>query len=241
MTCEELLEVGTDSYKRGEFKKAQVLFGQLIENDPKNVDAYFYLANIFHRNGEIGKAIRAFKKVLELDPSHTDASISLSVLYNDIGKYDEAKKIFETANERVKKGKSGGLLEDQHINKKFSMKHFELADLYLTYNRYDEAIFEYKKAIDLDPENLPVRIKIAKVYAKKGFHGKAFEDLRKIKNEYPDYGPARLALGILHYGNGNILEAQTEWENVISRDPRNEEAAMYLNLSKMATETNLTN
>lgn len=234
---------GKECFQKGEYKKAKSIFTELIE-DPSTsesilVDTFFHLANIFHIQGEIGKAIKAFNKVLELEPGHTDASISLSVLYNDIGHYEDAKKVFDKANKRVKQGGQQGGVEDNHINKKFSMKHLELADMYSTYNRHDEALFEYNKVIALDPNNLEARIKVAKVYAKKNFMAKAFDELKKLKNEYPAYVEGRVALGILYYGTGKILEAQNEWENVMSRDPSNSEAAMYLNLSKAATETTL--
>ncbi len=114
-----------------------------------------------------------------------------------------------------------------------------MADLYLTYQRYDEALFEFNKAIGLDSTNLEARIKIAKCYAKKGFVNKAIDELKVLKNEEPNYAPARVALGIIHYGNGDVLEAQTEWEKVLLKDPFNQEASMYLNLSKTATETTL--
>ena len=65
-------------------------------------------------------------------------------------------------------------------------------------------------------------------------------ELSRLKNEYPAYAPARVALGILYYGNGNIIEAQTEWEHVLGREPQNSEASMYLNISRTATETTLT-
>jgi tetratricopeptide (TPR) repeat protein len=236
---EEMIGKGKVCFQNGEFKKARVIFNEILEADPQNIESLFYLANIFHRNGEIGKSIKAFNRVLELDACHTDASICLSVLYNDVGKYEDAKKIFDKANERVKKGAIGGEIQDKHINKKFSLKHQEIADLYLTYNRFDESLFEYNKAIGLDLENLEARTKLAKVYAKKGFFGKAFEELRKIKNEFPEYLEARLALGILYYGNGNVLEAQSEWEKVLIKNPNHKDALMYLNLSKTATETNL--
>ena len=236
----ELYAKGEECFQKGEYKKSQEIFNEILEQNDKHVEAYFYLANIFHMKGEIGKAIKAFNKVLELEPNHTDASISLSVLYNDIGRYEEAKKIFEVANERVRGSSDGYGPEDKHVNKKFATKHFELAEMYLSYNRYDEALFEFNKALNLDPEDLEARLKVAKVYAKKGFNGKAFEELRRLKNEHPSYMPARVALGILHYGNGNILEAQTEWEKVLIKQPGHEEASMYLNLSNTATETSLT-
>lgn len=238
---DQILTNAKECFQKGEYKKAQMLLNEIVESDDRNADAIYYLANIFHINGEIGKAIKAFNRVLSLNPEHTDAAISLSVLYNDIGQYEEAKKIFDTANERVKgKNKSSSnLLEDKHINKKFSLKHYELADLYLTYQRYDEALFEFNKAASLDTTNFEARIKIAKCYAKKGFVNKAVEELKTLKNEEPNYAPARVALGIIHYGNGDVLEAQTEWEKVLLKDPFNQEAAMYLNLSKTATETTL--
>ncbi|MBY0413150.1 MAG: tetratricopeptide repeat protein [Bdellovibrionales bacterium] len=237
---EQLLKTARECFEKQEYKKSQMVLNEIIESDDRNVDALFLLANIFHINGEIGKAIKAFTKVLNLNPEHTDAAISLSVLYNDIGQYEDAKKVFDTANERVKgKNKGTGLMEDKHINKKFASKHYEIADLYLSYNRYDEALFEFNKVVGLDPENLEARIKIAKVYAKKGFIAKAIEELRNLKNEEPNYAPARIALGVIHYGNGNVLDAQSEWEKVLIKDPFHAEASMYMNLSKTATETRI--
>lgn len=239
-----MLQRGKEYFNKSEYKKSLALFNEILEtpNVEKQilVETYFHLANIFHFRGEIGKAIKSFNKVLNLDPSHTDASISLSVLYNDIGQYEEAKKIFKQADERVKAVHSTlGEIEDQHINKKFSQRHYELAEMYMTYQRFDEALFEYNKSIKLDPSHLEARLKVAKAYAKKNFSNKALEELKKLKNEFPHYLPARNALGVLYYGNGCILEAQSEWERVIAKDPRNEEAQMYMNLSKTATETSL--
>jgi tetratricopeptide (TPR) repeat protein len=236
----ELLKTGKDYYDKGDLKKAQSVYSDIVDVDQDCTEAFFNLANIFHLKGEIGKAIKAFNKVLELEPNHTDASISLSVLYNDIGRYDEAQKIFEKANERVKnKTSQNEGVEDQHINKKFSQKHFEIAELYMSYGRYDEALFEYNKASQLDYENHEIRVRVAKTYAKKGFIAKAQEELKTLKNENPEYLPARIALGVLYYGQGKILEAQAQWQRVLVKDPSHSEAAMYLNLSKTATETRL--
>lgn len=240
LSNEELLSKGKDCFNQSDYKQARIIFSEIIETDNKNVEAIFFLANIFHLKGEIGKAIKAFSRILEIDPHHTDAAISLSVLYNDIGKYEEAKKIFEQADKRVKgQSKSDKIESDRYVNKQFSAKHFELAELYMTYGRYDEALFEYNKVIALDTDNYTARIKISKVYAKKGFVSKAFLELKQIKSEVPNYIPARVALGVLYYGNGNILEARNEWEKVRSLEPTNSEAAMYLNLADAATETKI--
>ena len=242
---DRLFEKANASYKKGKLDEAQNLLNEILKSRDSSgqttmiINVYFSLANIFHAKGELGKAIDAFKKVLELEPNHTDASIGLSVLYNDIGQYESAKKIFEKADKRVKSQTKEGLLGDKLINKKFSLKHYELAEMYMSYQRYDEALFEYNKTISLDPDNLEARIKIAKVYAKKKFFNKAFDELKKLKNEHPKYNEARVALGILYYGSGKVLEAQDEWERILAIDPRCEKAKMYLNLSQTAVETQI--
>jgi tetratricopeptide (TPR) repeat protein len=243
MKSRELFKIGKDCFERREYTKALKVLNEIVEceEDDKELlsDTFYLMANIFHLKGEIGKAIKGFNKSISLNPAHTDASISLSVLYNDIGRYEEAKRVFETANERVRVQDTSQGVKDEHINKKFALKHFELAEMYLTYNRLDEAMFEYNKANKLDPENLEARIKIAKVYAKKNFITKAFDELRKLKNENPNYMPARIAMGVLLYGQGKVVEAQSEWQRVLAKEPSNKEANMYLNLSNTATETSV--
>lgn len=235
----DLLKKAKEAFQKNDLKTASLFLNEIIEQNPNATEAFFYLANVFHVRGELGKAIKAFSRVLELDPHHTDAAISLSVIYNDIGKYEEAKAIFEKANNQVKNTQQQGV-SDPHLNKKFSLKHYEIAEMYASYGRIDEALFEYNKAATLDPDNLEIRIKVAKAYTKKGFTSKAFEELKRLKNEQPGYMPARIAMGLLYYGNGNIIEAQSEWQNVLSREPNHPEAMMYINLSRSATETTIT-
>lgn len=234
---ERLLNDGRKLFNNNLYNKALEVFEEVSEKDHENVDAYFFQGNIFHIQGKLGKAIKAFNKVLEIAPEHTDASISLSVILNDIGKYEEAQKVFESANENINSKRAG--VKDPHIDKKFAAKHFELAEMYASYNRYDESIFEYNKSIELDSTKLEAFVKIAKIYSRKGYTAKAFETLVKLKNDYPDFITGRIALGLLHYSKGNTLEAQSEWEVALSKDPANEELKMYLKLSKSATETNL--
>ena len=229
-----LIDKGITFQKNLDFKKAEFCYGSVLKQKPDSIDALFNMANLYHQQGQLSRAIKAFEKVLELNPMHTDASISLSVLYNDVGKYDKARKVFEKADKRVKGGDN--LIEDSHINKKFASKHLELAELYLTYNRYDESVFEFKKASALHPESLELRLKLARVYAKKGFVSKTIEVLIKLKNENPNYVDARVALGIVYFGNGAVIEAQTEWQKCLSIKNDCKEAKMYLELSKSANE-----
>ena len=235
----ELLKTAIAHYKARRIAEAKVLLQKILKIDSSQVETYFYLGSIFHQQGEIGKAIKTFQKLLQLDPNHTDGAISLSVIYNDIGKYEEARKLFERVNERIKSKSSQEGFQHKKINKKFALKHNELGELYLSYHRFDEALFEFKKAASLNPEAITYKIRLAKTFAKKGYSGKALEELLKLKNEHPKHVDVRLALGLLYYAQGKMLEAQTEWETVLAMSPYHEEARSYLNQCKGIQETTL--
>lgn len=233
------LEQAKQFYKEKKYSEATEAFLGLLDLGESEVESYFYLGNIYHVKGELGKAIKSFSKVLELDPGHTDASISLSILYNDIGRYEMAQTVFDKANRKIARALESDAFVDKHLNKKFASRHEDLAELYLSHQRFDEALFEFNKAISLNPDEHMLKVKVAKVYAKKGFIEKAIDELLRVKNSDPSFLPARMTLGVLYYGQGRVIEAQDEWKKVLVKDPGNEEAAMYLNLSQTATETSL--
>jgi tetratricopeptide (TPR) repeat protein len=120
--------------------------------------------------------------------------------------------------------------DDLQIDRRFSIKHFELGDLYFRYRRFDEAIEEYSKAIALDPDQIEMRVKRAKAFAKKGYITRAIQDLQQLKVERPNDLTVRIQLGLLHYSQGNVLDAELEWESVLEIDPVNREAIAYIDM-----------
>lgn len=220
-----------DLLSRRQFPQAESLIREKIQKDPESADAYYLLGVMHYFQGQLPQTIENLKHALDLDPRHTDAAVCLSVLFNDIGKYDEAKRVFEQANQSIVHQQTG---DDTEIDRKFAVKHLELADLYFRYRRYDEAIEEYGKASSLDPLELDIRIKRAKAYAKKGFLTRAMQELQQLKHEHGHYIPARIQLGLLHYSQGNILDAELEWEAVIDIEPTHREALAYLDMAKQA-------
>ena len=220
-----------DLLSKRDFARAEPLIREKIRKDPSDPDGHYLLGVMYYFQGQLGHTIENLKKALSYDPRHTDAAICLSVLYNDIGKYDDARKVFEQANQSVAHKRTG---DDLRIDRKFAVKHLELADLYFRYRRYDEAIDEYGKASRLDPTNFEMLIRRAKAFAKKGFLTRAMQELQQLKHEHPQYIPARIQLGLLHYSQGNILDAELEWEAILEAEPQNREAQAYLQMAKRA-------
>jgi tetratricopeptide (TPR) repeat protein len=220
-----------DLLSQRQFSQAEALIRERLRKEPQNPEVHYLHGVMNYFQGQVGTTVESLKKALSLDPRHTDAAICLSVLLNDIGKYDDAKRVFEQANQSVAHKRTGN---DFGIDRKFAVKHLELADLYFRYRRYDEAIEEYSKSARLDPTSLDIRIRRAKAYAKKGFLTRSMQELQQLKREHPHFLPARIQLGLLHYSQGNILDAELEWENVLTLDPQNREANAYLQMAKKA-------
>ena len=216
---------------RRQFLEAESLIRKRLNAEPNSPDAHYLLGVMYYFQGQVGQTVESLKKTLSINPRHTDAAICLSVLLNDIGKYDESKKVFEQANQSVVSKQPGG---DAEVDRKFAVKHLELADLYFRYRRYDEAIEEYGKAAQLAPEVLDIRIRRAKAYAKKGYLTRSMQELQLLKREHPYFIPARIQLGLLHYSQGNVLDAELEWENIIEIEEDNREALAYLQMAKKA-------
>ena len=209
------------------FREAEELIVQSLLVEPDNADYYYLRGLLRSYQGRLVDSIEDLKRALYLDPRHTDAAVCLSVILNDIGRYDEAKKIFEQANQSVFLKQVG---DDIQIDRRFAVKHFEMGDLYFRYRRFDEAIEEYNKAILLDPQTVYIRVKRAKAFAKKGFITRAIQDLQQLKVERPNDLSVRIQLGLLHYSQGNVLDAELEWESVLEFEPVHREAIAYLEL-----------
>ncbi len=223
-----------DLLNRKDYPRADSLIREKIAREPSSPDAYYLMGVSNYFQGNVGPTITSLKKALELDPRHTDAAICLSVLLNDLGKYDDAKKIFDQANQSVVHRREGVV---SGVDQKFAVKHLELGDLYFRYRRYDESIEEYSKAALLNPTHFETRIRRAKAYARKGFVSRALQDLQALKHDHGDYLPARIHLGLLHYSQGNLIDAELEWEDVLRRSPEHPEAVAYLTMIRRARDS----
>jgi tetratricopeptide (TPR) repeat protein len=211
------------------YRAAEEQLVRALTTEPDNADFYYLRGLLRSYQGRLVDSIEDLRHALSIEPRHTDAAVCLSIILNDIGRYDEAKKIFEQANQSVFLKQIG---DDLQIDRRFAVKHFELGDLYFRHRRFDEAIEEYNKAILLDPQSSEMRIKRAKSFAKKGFITRAIQDLQQLKQERPSDPSVRVQLGLLHYSQGNILDAELEWESVLELDPVHREAIAYLDLIK---------
>jgi tetratricopeptide (TPR) repeat protein len=62
----------------------------------------------------------------------------------------------------------------------------------------DEAIEEYKRALEINPDHLESRLTLANTYLELGQHGAALEVAGKLPDSIADLADVRLLLGSIH-------------------------------------------
>ena len=83
--------------KQEKFDKARKILEEAIEQNPKEAELYFQLANIHHQQRQPEAALRALNSCLTINPRDARALSNLGYLMQNQGKHDEAAAAFKKA------------------------------------------------------------------------------------------------------------------------------------------------
>ncbi len=142
---------------KGQIDKAVKEYLRIVHEDPKDVrvwlkigdlyakkgakqdaiETYLKVARFYHDQGFFLKAVAVYKQILKLDPRLVDVILKLAELYRQLGLMSDAMQHFESVA--------------AHFHREGNTK---------------EALATVKKLVDLDPENIATRIKLAELYSK---------------------------------------------------------------------------
>jgi len=83
----------------------------------------------------------------------------------------------------------------------------------------DDALREFKKAVEINPNYPWGHYGLGWVYLSKGMLDKAIAEYKTVINIKPDLALAHLNLGLAYFNQGKLPEAITEWKAAISINP----------------------
>ncbi|HZH03994.1 MAG TPA: tetratricopeptide repeat protein, partial [Myxococcaceae bacterium] len=167
-------------------------------------------------------------------PSYTEAALNLAVIYNDLGKYGEAREVYQAALSRQKR--TPGTM-DTYVRGKIANMYADIAGAYASSGMIGEAIAEYRRALDLCPTFIDIRLRLGDAYRDQGQLEEAVAQYEEIIRQNPSYLPARLHYGIALYSAGRKDEAARTWEELLSLSPGHRAAEMYLKLARDGVPT----
>jgi len=183
-------------------EKGMKHFEQAIELDPSYAQAYSGLADSFTllsfwsflppKEG-FPKAKALAEKALEIDGSLAEAHVSLAyIIFCYEWDWAAVEKEFKMAIQ---------------LNPGLANAHHWYSIYLSAMERHEEALFEIKKALDLDPMSLMINMNVGTIYHHMRHYDKAVEVLQKTIEMNPNFGQAYYSLAKVYSAMGKYTES----------------------------------
>ena len=114
-------------------------------------------------------------------------------------------------------------------------KAVALGEKYLKDGKTNEAIIEFRNALQIDQNFVPALQGLGRAYAAKSWYGDAFRELERAQQLSPDSLPLAADLGRAAVRIGAWQEAETEATLILSKEPQNQDG-VYLRASVLAAQ-----
>jgi len=202
----------------GKFTCAIPHYEALVDSDPKNTQYLEKLAFLYFKNKDI-RALDIVDRLLEIEPDNPKylemKSIYIEVLIGDGEELlealresyeknpDNVNNAIKYAEEALNQGKYLEALGPlSHVIEKLDPKNAKAYSLRASCNegleRYTSAINDYKKVVELEPQNAGVMCAIATVYRNKDDFSKGRYWVNKALRAKPGYGLAYISMGEIY-------------------------------------------
>jgi tetratricopeptide (TPR) repeat protein len=192
------INIGGTLYSHGKVDEAIVELEQAIQIDPKHAEAHNQLGWALMLRGDLEQSVAILHKAIELDPKQATFYNSLGVTLRKQGKFGEA---------------TAQLLKSLEVNPKFDPASRNLITTLKEQKKDEEAIAAYRKAIKLSPDNLGLRLNLAKLLSfgtnEKFLNpGEAVLHAQEAIRIKPEDAKCWVILGVAHFRTGDWQAAR---------------------------------
>ena len=196
---------GKRLYESGDYQKAQLSFKNVLQIDPKDLEARYQMGEAESKLGEIQHAVNQYLAVINEDPKHLMSRIRMGQIYLLVNKPDEAEKM----------AKEVQVIDPENIEGMVLM-----ASVFAFKNNTDNAITQVEAALKNQPDNVQANLLLASLNTKTGKIDQAIEILEKNSEKNP-VDPAPLQMLASLYSETKALDkAQQAIESIIKIQPQ---------------------
>jgi tetratricopeptide (TPR) repeat protein len=175
--------------------------------------------------GQPEQALGEFERALELNPRYLEAHIHRGIVLNELGRLDDAHRSFEAAG-RAEAETMGGF--PAHVAGCLANQHAALAEAYAEAGALEEAIGQYRRAIELGPGFSDLRYRLARLLLESARTLEARDELERVVEERPNFVDAQAALGLARFLSGDAGGAAEVWQDCLAQRPENARVEAYL-------------
>jgi tetratricopeptide (TPR) repeat protein len=177
--------------------------------------------------GHAEAALAEFDHAIALNPRYIEAYINRAITLNELGRFDEARESFAQAAalETESKGPYPATASARIAN-----AHASLGDLYRESGALEEAVRQYKRALEVRDHFHDIRLRLAQVLLQLERPAEAADELRQVLEVNPRFSAARMDLGLALFRTGDRLGALREWEMIHEQEPHNAQVRAYISM-----------
>ena len=226
------------SVAQGDVADAQIYAQEAVQQAPSDVRARQLLAQTLVRQGKLHPAEQQILIAQQLAPDASVIHADLGEIYVAERKWPEAQKEFELAlhldprstvvlaqfaDFLIARNQSIEALArvQQYVatNENDSTGHVILGSLKLKLNNYASAEAEFKRAIQIDPHNVPAYLKLGKVFEAQGKTDLAVASYQKGLDLQPNFPALATIIGNLYLSKHEWERARKYYAQALASDP----------------------
>ncbi|MFZ2190353.1 MAG: tetratricopeptide repeat protein [Candidatus Magasanikiibacteriota bacterium] len=167
----DLIQDGEYSLNQKDLETAEKKFIAAIRIDPKSIDAYYGLGNVYFEQGQTEEAIETFQFILQMDGTDLRTLVKM-------GEIEEGKNNIGKAVEYYERT----LLIDDNNPVRFA----KIAELLMSVNKCDPAIEAISQAVELEPQNPKYLDRMVEISVLCGNRKMAEESYQKLRMVNPE-------------------------------------------------------
>jgi tetratricopeptide (TPR) repeat protein len=162
---QKVLSAAEKFVQQGKLQNAIAEYDKVLKNDAKDLTVNNTIGDLYARLGDSAKAIECFKTV-------GDAYAAQGFTVKGIAMYKKITKLQPSVDGSLKLAE---LYTQQGLFNDARAQYLQVAEDFMKNGDLEQAVRLFQKVLEMDPENVPMRIKLAEVYVKLGKKQEAWE------------------------------------------------------------------
>ncbi len=184
---QKVLSAAEKFVQQGKLQNAIAEYEKILSHDANDLTVNNTIGDLYSRLGDSAKAIECFKKV-------GDAYAAQGFTVKGIAMYKKITKLQPSVDGSLKLAE---LYTQQGLFNDARAQYLQIAEDFMKNGDLDQAVRLFQKVLEMDPENVPMRVKLAEVYVKLGKKKEAWDIFSAAAEALRSRGSAAAAEDIL--------------------------------------------
>jgi len=170
--------LGKIYFETGDFSKATDYLERAVALDKKSTESLKLLGEAYIKTGKVEKLIEVYEKMAVLEPDNIEIIYTLAQVYQNIN--NQRKSI-------IYYKKLVAIIEaDDSFKTLLTNSYMNLANYSYSIERYDQALFYYKKIYELDKFNMDNLYILGELYKLNGFFAESIKVNEQLLSKDPE-------------------------------------------------------